>query len=305
MRHVPVLLNEVVDFLSISQGKQYIDCTLGDGGHSFEILKRNGPDGKLLGIDADPESLLRAQHVLHTFGDRVTYVRSNFDRLAEVVQESSFQPVDGILADFGWSSPQFIERGRGFSFTQTQDLLDMRYEGHVSDNKTAADIVNAYSQQELALVFKKYGEEQLSKLIAQEIVDTRKEDYIDTVGKLVEIILKVYRKKLRTDKEVPWIGGLHPATKVFQALRIEVNNELAVIERMLSQAVDVLANRGRLVIITFHSVEDRIVKHLFKDMKVKGKGIIITKKPITATQEEKKQNSRSTAAKLRVFEKHM
>lgn len=303
MRHVPVLLNEVIEQLQISPNQNYIDCTLGDGGHSFEILKLNGPNGKLLGIDADPESLFRAKHVLHPYGERAIFARNNFDQLEKVVKERSFKPIHGILADFGWSSPQFVERGRGFSFTQEKDLLDMRYSGNLSDKKSAADVVNNYDYQQLSLIFKKYGQEKLHTLIAEAIVDARKKAYIETVGDLVEIILSVFRKKLKTDKKVPWIGGNHPATKVFQALRIEVNDELGVIERMLPQGIEALEAGGRMVIITFHSIEDRIVKHFFKEMQIKGKGKIITKKPITASYKETKQNPRSSCAKLRVFEK--
>jgi len=303
MRHVPVLLQEVIRELQIAPNRNYIDCTVGDGGHAFEILKLASPNGKLLGIDADAESLFRAKHGLHTYEGRVTFVRSNFDHLDQIVAEHSFTNVHGILADFGWSSPQFVERGRGFSFTQEKDLLDMRYAGNLSNQKSAADIVNSYECDQLALLFKKYGEEPLSKLIAIEIVTKRKKGYIETVGDLVEIILSVYRTKLKTDKPVPWIGGLHPATKVFQALRMEVNDELGVIERLLPQSVEILVEGGRVAIITFHSIEDRIVKHFFKEMERKGKGTIITKKPIIATVQEQKENSRSSSAKLRIFQK--
>mgnify|MGYP001566793573 CR=1 FL=1 len=303
MKHVPVLLTEVLEGLQIKKDGNYIDCTLGDGGHSYEILKKNAPNGKLLGIDADPESLLRAKHVLNEYKGRAVFARSNFERITEVVAEHEFVQIDGILADLGWSSPQFVERGRGFSFTQEEDLLDMRYAGHVSERKTAADIINSYTVAELATLFKKYGEEPQAKIIASVIGEKRKEKYIETVGELSEIILGVYRKKLKTEKKVPWIGGLHPSTKVFQALRIEVNEELGVIEKLLEQGIKLLAPNGRFAIISFHSIEDRIVKHFFRGLEIAGQGKVITKKPIVATYKETKQNKRSTSAKLRIFEK--
>ena len=319
-RHVPVLLGEVLEALNLAPGKNVIDCTLGDAGHSEEILKVTGPDGKLLGIDADAESILRAKKFLYEFGDRVVFERNNFEYLQDIVKEQNFQPVDGILMDFGWSSPQFEQRGRGFSFAKIDEPLDMRYDTylkcvHTADDPplgidgkplygkcTAAEHVNMKSTEELEEVFKKYGEEKLSKEIATAIVEKREGFALETVGDLVDVILDVYRKKLKTEKEVPWIGGIHPATKVFQALRMSVNDELGVIERVLPQAIDVLESGGRLVVITFHSIEDRIVKHYFKSQDKKTINII-TKKPIIATDQEIEKNPRSRSAKLRVIEK--
>ncbi len=302
-RHIPVLLQEVLHVLQLAPGKNIIDCTLGDAGHTEKILEATGSTGRVLGIDADAEAILRAKNFLHRFGDRVVYARENFEHLARIVTENNFGPVDGILIDLGWSSPQFEERKRGFSFQNTLEVLDMRYDTRENGARlTAAQFLTSASATELEDTFKLYGEERLSREIAEHIVDVRREKDITTVGDLVEIVLQVYRKKLKTDKEVPWVGGLHPATKVFQALRIAVNDELGVIERVLPQALEVLAPHGILAVISFHSLEDRIVKHYFK--KHSGKHFtIITKKPIVAGEEEYGTNPRARSAKLRVIQK--
>ncbi len=300
MRHEPVLLNEVIDALQLKPGKNIIDCTLGDGGHTEEILKATAPDGRVLGIDADPESLMRAKQYLHSEESRVVLVRENFEHLGKIIAESEFGPVHGILMDLGWSSPQFAERKRGFSFQNPDEPLDMRYTPN-GEMQTAAALIEASSQDELEEIFKTYGEENLSKEIALAIKTY--EERIYNTGDLVNIVLDVYRKKLKTDKEVPWIGGLHPATKVFQALRIAVNDEFGVIERALPQAIDALEVGGRLGVISFHSGEDRIVKHYFKKQAQKHTINIITKKPIIASETEAEENPRARSAKLRVIEK--
>lgn len=300
MRHVPVLLNEVVSTLELKPGVRVIDCTLGDAGHSEKILENIGAEGRLLGIDADPEAILRAGQFLDKYSGQIILVRENFVNLRKVAEENSFVP-DGILIDLGWSTPQFNERGRGFSFLHPEEKLDMRYSEEVIS--TAADVLNTRTAKELTDIFKDYGEEKFSNLIAERIVEKRKQgkNFV-TVGDLVETVLEVYREKLKTDKEIPWVGGLHPATKVFQALRIEVNNELGVLQTVLPQAVEVLKSGGRLAVITFHSLEDRIVKHYFK--KENNKTLkIINKKPIVCGEDEGKNNPPSRSAKLRVIEK--
>ncbi|MBI2436977.1 MAG: 16S rRNA (cytosine(1402)-N(4))-methyltransferase RsmH [Candidatus Magasanikbacteria bacterium] len=319
MRHVPVLLSKVIESLNLAPGKNIIDCTLGDAGHSEEILKHTGPNGKLIGIDADAESLFRAKKYLYDYSTRVVFERNNFEHLQKILSEKKFGPVHGILMDFGWSSPQFEERGRGFSFMKRNESLDMRYDTHLRcahmthdppkdiegnplyGSCTAAELVNNLSADDLREIFKKYGEENLSRELGEAIVKKREITIFETVGDLVDLVLAVYRKKLKTDKEIPWIGGLHPATKVFQALRIVVNDELGVIERVLPQAIDILESGGRLAVITFHSLEDRIVKHYFK--KNSSNITIITKKPIVCSKEEYDQNPSSRSAKLRVIEK--
>ncbi len=324
MRHVPVLLHETIYFLQLKPGTNVIDCTLGDAGHAEAILEKTSPNGKLLGIDADPESLLRAKQNLYRFEGRAVFARDNFVNLTKIIAEHNFGPVNGILLDLGWSSPQFEERGRGFSF-EKDETLDMRYDStrHSEQSEeslsqptdgqrsfttfrmtsgTAADVVNNYSESELIRIFKLYGEEKLSSEIAGAIVEERKDNPIERTKQLVKIILDVYRTKLHSEKDIPWIGGLHPATKVFQALRIEVNHELEVLKQALPQAVEALAPQGRLAVISFHSLEDRIVKQYFQ--KISGSQInIITKKPIVATDAEVNQNPRARSAKLRVIEK--
>lgn len=302
MRHVPVLLQEVIASLQPKPNQKFIDCTVGDAGHSEKILEATNPDGMLLAIDADPESLLRAKQNLYNFDNRVMFARANFSELEHIVAENQFGLVQGILLDLGWSSPQFAERGRGFSFLQDEPL-DMRYGGK-SDEMTAAAIINNVDKTELERIFKEYGEENLSREIAEAIIEFRKNKAIEKTGELVEIILQTYRKKLKTDKEVPWVGGLHPATKVFQALRIAVNDELGVVEKVIPQAMNVLAPGGRLAIISFHSLEDRIVKHAFKELEAKRIGEIITKKPIECGPEEYEANPRARSAKLRVIQKN-
>lgn len=319
MKHIPVLLHETIQSLNLSSGKHVIDCTLGDAGHAEEILKATAPNGKLLGIDADAESLLRAKQFLYQYEDRVTFMRSNFLRLRDIVSETNFGPINGILFDLGWSSPQFEERGRGFSFQKSHEPLDMRYDMHLpckhtmSDMPTAldgsplygpctaAEMVNTEPVGALARIFREYGEERYAALIAEAIEEKRNDGYVfETVDDLVSVILSVYRKKLKTDKDVPWVGGLHPATKVFQALRIAVNDELGVLEAALRDAVSILAAGGRIAVISFHSIEDRIVKHFFKSQKKVLS--LITKKPITASPEEYAANPRARSAKLRVAE---
>lgn len=305
MRHVPVLLNEVLAGLNPQPGQNFIDGTVGDAGHSEKILELNAPTGKLLAIDADPESLLRAKQNLYTFGERVEYERANFSELERIVKEKQFGPVQGILLDLGWSSPQFEERGRGFSFAKDEPL-DMRYSGSQSMSSvlTAAELIYESSYAELEHIFKNYGEENLYKEIATGIVEQRKIKPIEKTSELVEIVLQAYRKKLKTKKEVPWVGGLHPATKVFQALRIAVNNELGVVESVIPVATKILDTGGKLAIITFHSLEDRIVKHLFKELEAKKIGTIITKKPIECSPGEAAANPRARSAKLRILQKN-
>jgi 16S rRNA (cytosine1402-N4)-methyltransferase len=320
-RHIPVLLHEVIDSLQLAPGMHIIDGTLGDAGHSQEILKVILPGGKLLGIDADAEAILRAKQFLYEYKDNIVFARDNFEHVKKIVAQESFEPVDGILLDLGWSTPQFEERQRGFSFQNKDEVLDMRYDTQLECSHTAAEsplsvdgrplygrctaaeIVNSAEEEKLKEIFDNYGEEKLGKEIAAAIVAYRETYTVETVGDLVEIVLAVYRKKLKSEKEVPWVGGLHPATKVFQALRIAVNNELGVVERVLPEAIELLAPGGRLSVISFHSLEDRIVKHFFKKEAEKKRIKIITKKPVVCSEEEYKENPRARSAKLRTIEK--
>lgn len=301
MRHVPVLPREVIDALQLKPNANVIDGTLGDAGHSELILDATGPNGRVLGIDADPESLLRAKQHLYRFGERVICIRDNFANVSAIVQKEQFGSINGILLDLGWSSPQFDERGRGFSF-EKDEPLDMRF-NPTAGAMTAEQVVNAYSESELARIFKMFGEEKLYREIAAAIVMARKNAPISRTGQLVEIVLDVYRTKLKSTKDIPWIGGLHPATKVFQALRIEANHELEVLKKVLPEAATLLSPGGRLVVISFHSLEDRIVKQGFKAIEIKKFGRIVTKKPVVASEAEVAVNPRARSAKLRVFEK--
>lgn len=302
MRHIPVLPKEVLEALQLKAGANVVDCTLGDAGHSEAILDIIGPKGRLLGIDLDPEAVLRAKRFLYRYEDRIVLVRDNFTNLKKIIEEHKFSPINAILMDLGWSSPQFEERGRGFSF-EKDEPLDMRYAGTQNGNLTAAEVVNDYSEEDLNRIFKLYGEEDLSEQISEAIVDYRKKQRIENTKQLAEIVLQVYRTKLNTEKEIPWIGGIHPATKVFQALRIVVNKELENLKAALPQAIEVLAPGGRLAVITFHSLEDRIVKQYFQTIDNKTAKLII-KKPIVAREDEIKENSRARSAKLRVIEKN-
>ena len=306
MKHVPVLPTETIDSLQLKSGSNVIDCTLGDAGHSEAMLEKIAPSGKLLGIDLDLEAILRAKRFLYRFEDKAILVRDNFANLKNIVEKNEFGPINAILMDLGWSTPQFEERGRGFSFL-TDEPLDMRYDsGEMlkteGESLTAADVVNSYSENDLSVIFKNLGEEQLSREIAKAITIYRKNKKIEKTGELTEIILQAYREKLNSQKEIPWIGGLHPATKVFQALRIEVNHELENLKKALPQAVEILASGGRLAVITFHSLEDRIVKQYFKS--IENRSIkLINKKPIIASEAELETNPRARSAKLRVIEK--
>lgn len=299
MRHIPVLLNEVIDSLQLKPGFKVIDCTLGDAGHSEAMLEKIGAKGKLLGIDADAESLLRAKNNLYRFANQTTFARSNFVDLKNTAEKNDFVPADAILMDLGWSTPQFKERGRGFTFA-ADEPLDMRFD--ISANvPTAAEILNESSVDDLYKIFHNFGEENLSLEIAKAIGVFRKDAEIKTTGQLVEIVLQVYRQKLHTDKEIPWVGGNHPATKIFQALRIAVNQEFEVLKQALPQALDILGKNGRLAVIAFHSLEDRIVKQFFQK---NGHLIrLVNKKPLVAGEKELLENPSARSAKLRVVEK--
>lgn len=299
MRHIPVLIKEVVEFLQLKPGMKVVDCTLGDAGHSEAMLEAISPKGLLLGIDADPEAILRAKRFLYRFGERVIFARDNFVNLSSVAAKENFGSADAVLLDLGWSTPQFAERGRGFSFSGDEPL-DMRFDPNTG--VTAADIINNSSEEELKNILKNYGEEKLSAEIAAMICEKSKIHKLEKTGELVKIVLEVYRKKLNSDKEIPWIGGLHPATKTFQALRIAVNDELNVLKKTLPEAVKILSPGGRLAVISFHSLEDRIVKQYFQ-ANVGRTLKIITKKPIMAAEEEIKNNPRAESAKLRVIER--
>lgn len=279
--HNPVLLSKVIEYLDLKPGDKIIDATFGFGGHSKKISEKiNG--GKILGIERDPEVIEQNKDI----PDNVNLIHGHFGSLKSLAKDNGFDNADGILMDIGFSSYHIDESNRGFSF-QKDEPLDMRYDP-TSNDLTAEYILNNYSEREISEILWEYGEERFSRPIAKKIVETRKGNPIKTTFQLVEIIDEVvpFRKR----------GRISPATKTFQALRITVNQELEMLERGLKDAEEVLKPGGRLVVISFHSLEDRIVKNFFK----KETFEILTKKPITPDEEEILKNPRSRSAKLRV-----
>lgn len=306
--HIPVLLKETIDGLNINPDGIYVDCTVGGGGHSEEIVKRLNY-GRLIAIDQDEEALEASRIRLRPWEKQITFIHGNFADLEDILEALSISQVDGILMDIGVSSHQLDEGERGFSYHEDA-ILDMRMD-QKSDVATARDIVNTYSVEELSQVFWDYGEERWGKRIAEFIVENRQEHTIETTLDLVEVIKKAIPKKVRMQDK-------HPARRVFQALRIEVNQELQVLEKVLTASIKALAKRGRLCVISFHSLEDRIVKNKLReaatgcicppDFPVCVCGHVaevklINRKPITATEDELEVNTRSRSAKLRVVEK--
>jgi 16S rRNA (cytosine1402-N4)-methyltransferase len=306
-KHVSVLLNETVDGLNVKENGIYVDCTLGGAGHSYEILKRLKGTGRLIGIDQDADALKAAKERLKEF-DNVTYVHSNFENIKEIVKTECDGLVDGIIADLGVSSYQFDTPERGFSY-RFDAPLDMRM--NKENELSAYEIVNEYDESDLFRVIRDYGEDKFAKNIAKHICIRRQEAPIKTTFELNEIIKAAIPAKMREK------GG-HPSKRTFQALRIECNREIEVLENTLDDMIDCLKDEGRLCIITFHSLEDRAVKNNFKTNEnpctcppnfpvcVCGKipkGKVITRKPIIASDEEMEVNPRSQSAKLRVFER--
>ena len=305
-KHEPVMLLECINGLNIKKDGIYVDGTLGGAGHSKEILKRLSDKGKLIGIDRDIEALNAAKENLKEFTN-VIYVHDNHDNIKSILENLKVEKVDGILLDLGVSSYQLDERNRGFSYLGENEL-DMRMDK--SQTLTAKDVVNNYKEENLANIIYQYGEERFSKKIAKNICEYRKEKKIETTKELVEIIEKSIPKKFQNDG--------HPAKRTFQAIRIEVNDEIKPLTKTVNDCIEVLKPGGRLVIITFHSLEDRAVKNAYveaegkctcpKDLPycvcgAKSLGEIITRKPIVATKEEIERNSRSKSAKLRIFER--
>ena len=305
-KHEPVMLEECIEALNINPDGIYVDGTLGGAGHSIEILKRLSPNGKLIGIDRDEEALKASEKRLKDFKN-VTYIHGNHDDIQEILQDLGIQEVDGILLDLGVSSYQLDEKSRGFSY-MSDNILDMRMD--TSKGITAKDVINTYSEEQLSDILWKYGEEKFSKQIAKNICKVRKEKEITTTKELVEIIEKTIPRAMQKDG--------HPAKRTFQAIRIEVNNELEPLYKTIENSVHCLKQHGRLVVITFHSLEDRLVKNAMLDMQgkctcpkdlpycicgYKSFGKIINKKPIIATDEEQKRNPRAKSAKVRIFER--
>lgn len=308
-RHVSVLLKETVDNLITKTDGIYVDGTLGGGGHSYEICSRLTGDGRLIGIDQDEAAICAASERLKSFKERVTIIRSNYRDMVQRLKEIGISHVDGIMLDLGVSSYQLDEPQRGFSYRNDDAPLDMRMDRRQS--QTAEDILRDYSEQELYRIIRDYGEDRFAKNIAKHIVAARQKKTIRTAGELNEIIRASIPAKVRAT------GG-HPSKRTFQALRIELNHELEVLQDSLDGMIDILNPGGRLCVITFQSLEDRIVKSDFRKNEdpcicpknfpvcVCGrvsKGRVITKKPILPSEKEIEVNSRSKSAKLRVFER--
>jgi len=291
MIHTAVLKKEVLEQLDPKQNENFVDCTVGEGGHAEDVLKRNGPSGKLLGIDLDPQQILASQWLQVQYKERAVLVNDSYVNLKEIVGRKEFGQVDGVLLDLGMSSAQLVAAHKGFSF-QVDQGLDMRYNDETG-YLTAEKIVNEWPEEKIKDILENYGEEKFAKKIAKNIVDQRKQGRIKTTFQLIEIIKDV-------TPSAYWRGKIHYATRTFQALRIAVNDELENIKRVLPDAVSIMSPEGRLAVISFHSLEDRIVKQFLANESKKGTIKILTKKPITASREELGKNPRSRSAKLRV-----
>ena len=307
-KHVSVLLQETIDGLAVKPDGIYVDGTTGGGGHSYEICKRLGENGRLIGIDQDTEALAAAEKRLEPFSGKVTLVKSNYAQMRDVLKQQGIDKVDGIVLDLGVSSYQLDNAERGFSYREDAPL-DMRMDRE--QTLTARDIVNEYPESELYRIIKEYGEERFAKNIARNICKKRQDKPLETTLELVDVIRSSMPAKARNGKS-------HPAKRTFQAIRIECNQELEVLRQALDEMVDLLRDGGRISIITFHSLEDRMVKTSFRrlenpctcppDFPVcvcgnRPKGKVITRKPILPSEEECEENTRSKSAKLRVFER--
>ena len=309
-RHKSVLLEESIDALQIKPDGIYVDGTLGGGGHSYEICTHLSDKGRLIGIDLDEAAIEAATGRLERFKDRVTIVRSNYCNMKRELGRLGITSVDGVILDLGVSSYQLDEASRGFTYREDAPL-DMRMDQR--QTLSAKEVVNEYSEMELYHIIRDYGEEKFAKNIAKHIVSARNQKALETTGELIHVIKAAIPAKVRA------VGG-HPAKRTFQAIRIEVNRELDVLENSLGDMIDLLNDGGRICVITFHSLEDRIVKNKFRECEnpctcpkefpvcvcgKKSKGKVITRKPVIPSQEELEENSRAKSSKLRVFEREI
>ena len=308
--HISVLLNETIEELNIKKDGIYVDGTLGGAGHAYDVCKRLGAKGQFVGIDQDAEAIEAGRKRLADFEEKISIVRSNYCNMKQVLGELGISKVDGIVLDLGVSSHQLDTAGRGFSYREDAPL-DMRMDQR--NPMTAKDIVNEYSENELFRIIRDYGEDKFAKNIAKHIVRARKEKEILTTNELTEVIKAAIPMKVRKNTG-------HPSKKTFQAIRIELNKELEVLKDTLDEMIELLDDRGRICIITFHSLEDRIVKSIYRKNENpctcpsnfpicicgnKSKGRVITRKPIIPSEEELEYNRRSKSAKLRVFERRL
>ncbi|MFA5878007.1 MAG: 16S rRNA (cytosine(1402)-N(4))-methyltransferase RsmH [Candidatus Staskawiczbacteria bacterium] len=288
--HIPVLRKEVLQYLDPKPNENFVDCTIGQAGHTKEILEKIKPSGKVLGIDWDKAMIwnIESEIANQELKNRLTLVNDSYSNLSEIVKKYNFEKISGILLDLGMSSWHIEDSGRGFTFSKDEPL-DARYNA-AGQELTAMEIINKYPQGEIERILNEYGEERFARKISEKIVQERKRQPISTTFQLIEIVRQAVRQH----------GKINPATRTFQALRIAVNDELGNLKKTLPQAIDNLQKGGRLAVISFHSLEDRIVKNFFKDAVKEGKIDILTKKPIIPSLEEIKINRRSRSAKLRV-----
>ncbi len=306
--HVPIMLSDCITSLNIKPDGIYVDATMGGAGHSSEIIKALSKGGRLIGFDRDPSAIEASKARLSSYGEQVTYINRNYSEIKNTLSELSIPAIDGALMDLGVSSHQLDEASRGFSYMHDAPL-DMRM--NPNDALSAFDVVNTYSKEALEQILFDYGEERWAKRIVEFMIDARSKKPIETTFELVDVIKKAVPKDARKD-------GPHPAKRTFQAIRIEVNNELGLLKDAVSDFIDSLAPGGRLAIITFHSLEDRIVKTAFRDKEkgctcppeypvcvcgIESAGKVITRKPILPTEDEINENPRARSAKLRVFQK--
>lgn len=291
--HIPVLLREVIEYLNPGPDENFIDGTGGAAGHTLAILAKNAPKGKVLFIDRDNEAIARAKETVAAEGasERVAFVNDTYANIAQVVKKENFGTVRGVLLDLGLSSDQLEGSARGFSFMKDEPL-DMRYDAN--QELTACEIINHWQAEEIEKIIKEYGEEPFARRISEQIIQSRKIKPILNTREFVDIIAKAIPGKFQH-------GRIHFATRTFQALRIAVNDELGNLQRFLSEVIDILGVGGRLAIISFHSLEDRMVKNSFRDLAKAGRAELLTKKPITAGDDEISANPRSRSAKLRAI----
>lgn len=309
-KHKSVLLEETIEGLRVKPDGIYVDGTLGGAGHASEVCRRLSAKGRFIGIDQDQDAIVAASERLAAYKDRVTIIRSNYCYMVDELKNLGIHQVDGIVLDLGVSSYQLDNEERGFTY-RVDAPLDMRMDQRQS--RTAADIINGYEEKELYRIIRDYGEDKFAKNIAKHIVAARQEKPVRTTGELTEIIRRAIPMKIQA-------AGGHPAKRTFQAVRIELNRELDVLRESLDGMIDMLGDGGRICVITFHSLEDRIVKTIFRknenpctcppDFPVcvcgkKSKGKVITRKPILPGEQELEENSRSKSAKLRIFERRL
>lgn len=298
--HTSVLLQEAIDGLNLKEGAVALDATLGVGGHTKEIAVRVGSKGTIIGIDADSEAIVRAKNTLSNFSFKgeVKFFNTNFRNIDSVLKEAGVEKIDAVLFDLGLSSPQIEVSGRGFTFKKEEPLVMTFAEEPKEDEVTALEVVNTWSEETLTLIISSYGEEKFAKRIARAIVQNRELGPITTTFQLSKII----------EEAIPYVARkkqkIHPATRTFQGIRMAVNDEVGALSEALPKAFDALNKGGRMAVISFHSIEDRIVKRYFQEKGKAGFAKIITKRPLVASEEETNENPRARSAKLRILEKN-